>query len=398
MKYGKLILAILCSSALFSCTDKAWEGITDDQYDDLDMGVPVPVVISMGSLQNGYTKGTGAVDAEDGKLWKDVDVYVYAFKKDAESYSYPASENNPNTLVDASLDDPESTLGRKAIYEGVDGYITWENAKQNVYYPLGKEPYDFFAYYLDDAEVDASSVTRTGTSVSFPVEIDGSRDLMTAHAEFSRDQVAGRGFTDDDIRMLEKYSFSSWTARRNVNPVLQFKHHLTRLRFEIYPGLPGSNEVYVNEVRVKSKTAAEFTVASSDPSLMGLDFEASSTRSDLFLCEQDGSPLKQNTYHTQYEGDFSLPIFERQGVQVGGTILVAPDTSYEIAIANYETNTGKVVHPLPFTISLAEGFKPGHQYVVKMAIYEMMSVDITVDVEPWGTGGYIILDQEDEYY
>ena len=383
MKHRNLILAILCLSVLLACTDKAWEGITDEQYDDLDMGVPVPVVITMGSLQNGYTKGTGAVDAEDGKLWKDVDVYVYAFKKDAESYSRPASDNNQDTLVDASLDDPESALGRKAKYEGLDGYITWENARQDAYYPLGKEPYDFFAYYLDDAEVDASSVTRSGTSVSFPVEIDGSRDLMTAHAEFSREQVAGRGFSEDEILLLEQYSFSSWTARRNVNPVLQFKHHLTRLRFEIYPGLPGSNEVYVNEVRVKSKTSAQFTVASSDPSQMGLDFGISSTRSDLFLCEQDGSPLKQDTYHTQYEGDYSIPIFERQGVQVGGTILVAPDTSYEIALTNYEAKIEKVVHPLPFTISLAEGFKPGHQYVVKMAIYEMMSVDITVDVEPW---------------
>ena len=398
MKHRNLILAILCSSVLLACTDKAWEGLTDEQYDDLDMGVPVPVVITMGSLQNGYTKGTGAVDAEDGKRWKDVDVYVYAFKKDAESYSRPASDNNQDTLVDASLDDPESALGRKAKYEGLDGYITWENARQDAYYPLGKEPYDFFAYYLDDAEVDASSVTRSGTSVSFPVEIDGSRDLMTAHAEFSREQVAGRGFSEDEILLLEQYSFSSWTARRNVNPVLQFKHHLTRLRFEIYPGLPGSNEVYVNEVRVKSKTSAQFTVASSDPSQMGLDFGISSTRSDLFLCEQDGSPLKQDTYHTQYEGDYSIPIFERQGVQVGGTILVAPDTSYEIALTNYEAKIEKVVHPLPFTISLAEGFKPGHQYVVKMAIYEMMSVDITVDVEPWGTGGYIIIDQEDEYY
>lgn len=398
MKHRNLILAILCSSVLLACTDKAWEGLTDEQYDDLDMGVPVPVVITMGSLQNGYTKGTGAVDAEDGKLWKDVDVYVYAFKKDAESYSRPASDNNQDTLVDASLDDPESALGRKAKYEGLDGYITWENARQDAYYPLGKEPYDFFAYYLDDAEVDASSVTRSGTSVSFPVEIDGSRDLMTAHAEFSREQVAGRGFSEDEILLLEQYSFSSWTARRNVNPVLQFKHHLTRLRFEIYPGLPGSNEVYVNEVRVKSKTSAQFTVASSDPSQMGLDFGISSTRSDLFLCEQDGFPLKQDTYHTQYEGDYSIPIFERQGVQVGGTILVAPDTSYEIALTNYEAKIEKVVHPLPFTISLAEGFKPGHQYVVKMAIYEMMSVDITVDVEPWGTGGYIIIDQEDEYY
>ena len=398
MKHRNLILAILCSSVLLACTDKAWEGLTDEQYDDLDMGVPVPVVITMGSLQNGYTKGTGAVDAEDGKLWKDVDVYVYAFKKDAESYSRPASDNNQDTLVDASLDDPESALGRKAKYEGLDGYITGENARQDADYPLGKEPYDFFAYYLDDAEVDASSVTRSGTSVSFPVEIDGSRDLMTAHAEFSREQVAGRGFSEDEILLLEQYSFSSWTARRNVNPVLQFKHHLTRLRFEIYPGLPGSNEVYVNEVRVKSKTSAQFTVASSDPSQMGLDFGISSTRSDLFLCEQDGSPLKQDTYHTQYEGDYSIPIFERQGVQVGGTILVAPDTSYEIALTNYEAKIEKVVHPLPFTISLAEGFKPGHQYVVKMAIYEMMSVDITVDVEPWGTGGYIIIDQEDEYY
>lgn len=399
MIYKKLILVLICISALLSCTNRAWEGITDEQYDDLDEGTPVPVVISMGNHQDSFTKGTGAVDPEDGKLWKNVDLYVYAFQRGSETYSHLASENNSTTLVDGSIDNPESLFGRKATYDGLDSYIAWSNTNLDVYYPLGKQPFDFFAYYIDDAPVDASTISRTNTSISFPIEIDGSRDIMTAYADFSEDQVAGRGFSPDEIQTLEEYSFSSWTARRNVNPTLQFKHHLTRLRFEVYPGLPNSDKVYVNELRVKSKASAQFTVAASDPSQMGLDFSISSTLSDLFLCEQDGSPLKQNTYHPLYEENDTKDIFDRPGVQVGGTLLVAPDTSYEIYVTTFEARDGgKISYAPPFTINLESGFKPGYQYVVKMAVYEMMTVNISVEVEPWGTGGYIIIDSDKEYY
>ena len=64
----RFIFALICLMAFLSCTNRSWEGVTDEQYDDLDTGDPVPVVISMGGLQNGYVKGSGAVDAEDGRL------------------------------------------------------------------------------------------------------------------------------------------------------------------------------------------------------------------------------------------------------------------------------------------------------------------------------------------
>lgn len=398
MMSRRFIFALICLMAFLSCTNRSWEGVTDEQYDDLDKGDPVPVVISMGGLQNGYVKGSGAVDAEDGRLWKDVDVYVYAFRKDAYSYLSLAT-GGTTTLVDASLDFPSSKLGRRAFYDGSDGYVTWADSDKDVFYPLGKQPYDFFAYYIDDLKVPSSSVSRNGKSVSFPVEIDGSRDLMSAHAEFSDDLVAGQGFSQYDILLMEQYAFSSWTARRNVNPSLQFKHHLSRLRFEIYPASEGANTVYVNQIKVKSKTSARFTVASGDYSSIGLDFGISNVRQDLSLCEQDGSALKKNTYHTEYEGDFSEAVYERPGVQVGGTILVAPDSSYEVALTTYEAKEGGVeLHPTPFTIKIDGGFKAGQQYVVRLAVYGMMAVKPTVEVEAWGTGGNIILDEEDKYY
>ena len=183
---------------------------------------------------------------------------------------------------------------------------------------------------------------------------------------------------------------------------MYFKHHLARLRFELYPGRVEANEVYVDSITVRSKDRAIFTVAHKADDRMGVDFSMDSTYTFLSLRETDGSRLRRDTYHTDYTGDYNLPLYERDGVQVGGSLLVAPDTQYEAHI--YLKERGKGNSSMVYTyenvvpITCNEGvFEAGKQYTVRIGVYGMMEIDVGVEIVPWGYGGSITIDQEDRY-
>ena len=238
---------------------------------------------------------------------------------------------------------------------------------------------------------------RYNDKITIPVTIDGSTDLMSGKAPFRESVFKGSLYSDSEKELIRKYSFSSYTARRNINPQLEFKHHLTRLRFELYPASDGANSVMVNSISVKSKTRGVFTVVSRNDSERGVDFSQDANYRPLFLAEADGSALIQDKYHTDYNGDFSQALYERPYVQVGGSLLVAPDTEYEVSLGMKEIRGQSYQTSSTFTIRSSAGFVEGRQYVVRLAIYGMMDVRPSVEVEPWGTGGSIILDEEDKY-
>lgn len=392
MKKARLISALL---VLFASCQNSWRGVTDGDFDDFGGGDPVPVLVGVGNSGLPYTRGSGAVDDADGRQWADVNIYVYAFNRDGSSFASTAVSGN-GCLIDASVDNSRWTAGRKAYYDGSDGYLTWADSDKEVYYPNGREIYDFYAYYIDNLNIPQTAVQRSKDKITLPVTIDGSMDLMTGKAPLKDDVFKGTLYSETEKSLIRKYAFSSYTARRNINPRLEFVHHLTRLRFEIYPASDGSNTVMVNSITVKSKTSGTFTVVSRDESKLGVDFSSDKNYRELILRERDGSALKQDTYHTDYQGDFTDVLYERPHVQVGGSLLVAPDTEYEVNMEMKEVK-GQTYHTKSsFSIRSASGFQAGSQYVVRLSIYGMMDIRPNVEVEPWGTGGSIILDEEDK--
>lgn len=384
---------MLVAALLLSCADRAWVGVVEGEYDDSEDLLPVPVLVGVGDPDQ--TRGSGAVDADEGHPFMDVDLYVYAFNRSTEAPFTSIARTNPSDcIIDASLDTPGSRAGRKAHFNGTDLYVDWVDAASSTYYPTGsQDSYDFYAYFLDDSP--ASSVTRYADKVTMQVEIDGARDIMSGRAVFSEISLPS-SFSDTEKALLRQRAFSAYTARRGVNPVLTFRHHLTRLRFEIYPSSEDAHTVMINSIRVKSRHTGIFTAVARNEEDEGLDF----SRSDyswLYLPEADGSTLKRDTYHTIEGSDLSLPIYQRQKVQVGGTLLVAPDQSYETEVELFEAKGDGYEGFSLLQLSSPEGFLPGHQYVVRIAIYGMLKPQIQVEMEPWGTGGRFILDDEDKY-
>lgn len=105
-----------------------------------------------------------------------------------------------------------------------------------------------------------------GTNVCYvPFTIDGSQDLMTAKA----------ALTDEDKTKLDaadyNKAYSSYTARKNVQPNMKFEHLLTRLVFNIKgQGDAKPEEVYVRSIKVKSQSTGKLVFAYSNPDNKGI--------------------------------------------------------------------------------------------------------------------------------
>ena len=136
---------MLVAALLLSCADRAWVGVVEGEYDDSEDLLPVPVLVGVGDPDQ--TKGTGAMDADEGHPFKEVDVYVYAFNRSSAASFTKLANSSPNDcLIDASLDSPGSRAGRKAHFNGTDLYVDWVNASASTYYPAGTtDAYDNYA-------------------------------------------------------------------------------------------------------------------------------------------------------------------------------------------------------------------------------------------------------------
>ena len=379
---------------LFSCTDKSYRGSADTQFSPEESRL---VIMSVGNTDNIILKGSGAIENGDYDVWDGKPIYVYAFKRDLmTSFAATSMDDSESCLIDASRDELGSLAGKRAKVGMLDAYVVWDGIEKAVYYHPGNYPYDFYAYYIDNMEVPSEQISRTDDSVSFPVEIDGSTDFMSAKAELTEEQLYRQDFTDEERFDIINYAYSAYTAALDIHPVVYFKHLLTRLSFDIYPGREEANNVYIDSIKVLSRTAATFTVAHKQDSRLGLDFSGSDVRSPLWLAEPDGTPLKLDTYHTDYTGDFSVPVYERDSVSVGGSLLVAPDREYEMHIYLKERSGGSLkTYELVTSLTNSQRiFYAGDHYRVRLAVYGLYEMDISAKLVPWTYGGEIIIDND----
>lgn len=400
MRRNGYILTVILLALVTGCTDSSYDGILPDGssvYTE-DDSEHLTVQLAMGTPDDIITRGSGAIDYDIDLPWKDKDIYFYAFLRDMNtSFSTLSAENNRDCLIDGSIDEEGSLLGKRARKNLYDAFINWTGTDRTILYPAGDLPYDFYGYYIDDAEI-IGEVERTDYAVRFPVQIDGSQDLMSAKAELTEEQLANTSFDEEETELILSHAYSQYTAQRDIHPTFLFKHHLTRLRFEIYSGLPKGETVYVDSIRVSSRTKCVFTVAHQNGENMGLDFSQFNGYSMLKLTERDGSALQPDTYHPASGSDYSLPVYEREKVEVGGSVLAAPETEYTINLHFKETKeSGEVhTHNNELVIRHSSGnFMAGNQYVVRVAVYGLLDVNVTVDLEPWEDGGSIVIDEEE---
>lgn len=390
LAYWFVMLIMMCG-----CADDSYMGALGELY-----GVGnqfIPVLVSYGDPSGGLVKGGGAIDSA--KEWKEGIVYVYAFcNGEGADYSMLSHTSPYDCLVDGSKSDPASLAGRQAHLGMKDNYARWVDG-ENIYYPTGKYrkmKYDFFSYFIDDIAVSSDDYTRTEDKVEVEVEIDGTQDVMHSKAVVSQEQLSPFSVTEQEMIIGSAYGY--YTAQRNIVPLFYMRHMLTRLEFELIPGVvrEENKTITVHSIEVESNYRAAFVVAAKDTTTLGLHFEESLRR--MPLTEDGGLPMSDSQYviNTRPSQDV---LFEPQ--KIGSCVLVAPMAEYNayITMSEVREDGSQVVSRVetPVVIPFEPGmFESGNQYKVSLTIYGATQVNVSVNLEPWRTGGEIDVDLDKE--
>lgn len=392
------------SCMLAGCFDDSYGG--GDVGDNTGFDPPVPVLVEIASPEQ--SKGSGPVD--DMSLEGGKSIYVYAFNADMlSSYAVKASDDRVNTLLDGSVDRPDTKAGRRAVTYPRGGTLKWADASRVMFYHDGDMkhiPYEFYAYYMDDVDVSEDDYVRTDDAVRINVEIDGRQDLMTSKAELTDAQL--ETFDSEEQERLVEYSYSYYSGLRNVLPRFSFRHHLARLEFEVSPGYVAGivKNITVQSVEVESKYRAVFTVAErSSPSQLGLSFpegDGEELYRNFVLREADGSPVPDGKYSFSTLSDpYEVP----RKIPMGGSLLVAPQKDSLIAYVTVKETRedGAVLASARNRIALkyTQGsgfgsFDAGNMYRIKLQVFGITTVNTSVTMEPWRSGGNIMVDTEDD--
>lgn len=393
---GKQLPIICIASFLMACTDNSYKGVTGQ--DVIYPEETLPVMISVGNPASA-TRGSGTIDPNSNS-WHDANIYVYSFKRDMSTDFRALSISDKATcLVDASANN-NSALGKKAVINKNETYISWVDNQENVLYPANNLPYDFFGYFIDDLVVSEQDVVRSKDGIQLKVTIDGTQDLMSARAVLTEEQYNRKEFDNEEKANIKEWYYSLYTATRNIHPIMIFKHHLSRFIFQIYPATNKANDVVIDEVKVVSKREGWFTVAHAITGNMGVDFSADVPYEDVLLREEKGEPLLSDTYRTNYQGDFSEPLYDRPFVRVGESLMLPPGEVNYSCYVRLKQTIGGVAHTFDSEVPLSNSgdtFKAGTQYIVKLAIYGLQDIGVAVSPTPWIDGGDITIDPDEEF-
>ena len=301
------------------------------------------------------------------------------------------------------MQDESSNHGKRSVLSDNEPYITWTNTPMTVYFPDNDKAYNLFAYYLDGASTSENSVSKRPEGIEIGVTIDGYNDVMCAKAEITDEQLSNFSFSEADKMNLINMSFSNITASRDIQPVIRFKHKLSKFVFFLFPAREDVGDVYIESISVKSKRYGTLTVASSNDDNMVADFSHESEKVDLWLCESDRTTLQKDKYHPVVEGvDFTKPVYERPYTQVGGALILPPgEKEYLFELVLKQKKDGVFVYnrysmPLQATQD-DELFLAGNQYNVKLAVYGISDIRPQITITPWLFGGSVTLDPEKEF-
>ena len=367
------LLAAVAFVALAACTKNGQTNVPE-VTDPLEDGTPVPVLFSAVSPSTGVqVKSVGAVD----KAWSGQELKIYGYDRAVTDFTGEAFIDNVSATAPAD--------GNKGAIE------VHNNAAQNepFYYVTGKY-YDFYGYHIDDAAT--GEPVKTATSVSVPFELKGSQDLMLAKADQQTDiDAAGK----TDVVNADK-AYSSFAARRGVQPNLLFKHQLTRFTFEIVAGSEAGSNIYVTGVKIASKFKGSLEVVGQNRGLVDVADETA----ELSLMEKGVNGVQALTEvkpEAYVEGKTNYKA-------IGESIMVIPgETSYKLYVSTRQDGVTTEIAPQEWTLDIAkiegapEGatkFEAGYSYKVKIVIYGLEEVKITAELEDWKEGGSTVLDPD----
>lgn len=400
------LYAMMATAVLASCSQSENEGASGTEPVDLTPSADAILLSAAApSVTVNATRSAGTIGGDGATIsntWSGQKLYIYACQKDSKT-GITMSDRiaDPDTYA---LRDEEGTVGTGDKISGV----VWKN-NESRYFPRSGA-YDFFGYYGDDAVTgEARSEAINGTNVLYKsFVINGSQDLMIAKAELSEADKAK--LDADDINK----AYSSYTARREVQPSMKFEHLLTRLVFNI-KGLGSSKpeNVYVQSIKVKSKTTGKLVFVYAADANKGIKWDVNDEGSLLSLQERSGNvmqPLTDKTYYAS-AADAATP------TAVGEALLVEPDVeTYDIEVvvkqeideSGHAVPDGQQKETYNLTLKASDVTKDGSSagittfaastsYNVTIAVYGIKKIELKAELGEWIDGGDININPDDTF-
>lgn len=127
----------------------------------------------------------------------------------------------------------------------------------------------------------------------FDIEIDGTQDVMCGMAPkltevLDANEAFGKLTETEKSKIRNIGNYSTYAAHRNINPMVDLKHKLTRLKFKAYAGDQKACDIEIKYIKVKSKTRLKLTAATYN------DKETGTLKHNIDLTTCDGDTPSAN--------------------------------------------------------------------------------------------------------
>lgn len=315
--------------------------------------------------------------------------------------------------------------------------------------------YNFFAYSVgdinrgDDDHIQWGTPHRSSDRIWYEnFAIDGSQDLMVGYAPPLTADMFDEGgryhsanlTKDEQRRIINDGSYTSFAAHRNIEPEIDLKHQLTRLRFHMLPGDSTSTYTTIDTVYATSPYKGDFVVAVNsykDVHKLGfypdpynveklylherpkLDDEGHLLPSRILGIDSDEErsvPWSDNYWVRDDEGTIigKLPLSERgKPVTLGDALLIPESEEIVISIkttykkeqrpyfSHYVINAKSQAGNDPNNDKYFDNdtgtfkFKRGYIYDITLVVYGLQDIEVTANIEAWKDGGVIIITPDD---
>ena len=399
----------------------------------------MPIILSFtdpsyNSFGTPQTRGLGPFENDPNdptvgkEVWENATFYVYAFRSDDPmmSFEVQSKDDKQPGLIDGRLQSPPPTFngqyhGRKMMLNKDDAsaIFNWRDSKQNVpYYSSLNQTrkFNFFAYYLDDAEV--TGMTRNMDGIYIDFQVNGTQDVLCAAARFTKEQEenASKVQNASEKQNLQNYRYSTYTGHRNYMPVFTFPHYMTLLCLQAYGGELAANNIYIEGVEVVSKYKGHLTAAAKDTTKVGITF-ADETK-PLPLLEKDGTEMEEDTiffddsdYLCNEEGNVirdeqgnpvglnpNKSVYDRKPNPLGsGRMLTVPADTYTIYFylrQQFTDGRQPERYTTKYDVTVPGGFQAGTRYTLRVAVYGLQQIEIKVIITGWADGGHVDIDED----
>ena len=371
----------------------------------------VPIHISVKSAPiSAATRavGTGTVGdiATGSNVWANQKIKVYMLSKGTmEMAQFEGVKIFRNATFVAPADVNATSADNK-----VEALTEDQSVK---YYPP-QGSYDFWGYRLDGAET-AEDPTEGADQITIPFVIDGSQDVMVAKAvPTAADSLAlqldGNGNPVDAETAAHNVTrvYSAFAARRGVQPTLDFKHMLTRLKFFISAGdaatCDADGGIFVDSIKVMSKATGTLIAAYTGEELVDqVVFNSEADLDSLVLRQRIDNDNDANLDQPLVTLVPVQPVWntvenKTDTVRVGESLIVAPADQYELRISisqRQKVSRDETLDPadqyqvlkntyiVPLTTRSGAAFKRGYSYNVYMTMWGFSKITVNTTLQPW---------------